>query len=99
MKLQILEMKEQHLEFKAEGKSKLNGKGLIWSGKDYTKQFVFQENIDRFWSSEDIDLQLEKVYRIDRISADTLEKLGDSVINSSLRTLGKVEKSETAGYS
>lgn len=84
------------LEFKAEGKS-LNGKGLIWSGKDYTKQFVFQENIDRFWSSEDIDLQLEKVYRIDRIPVLTLQKLGDSVVNSKLRTLGKVENLETAG--
>ena len=65
------------LESKAEGKP-LTEKDLYGRGKDYTKQFVFQENIDRFWSSEDIHLQLEKVYRIDRIpKVLTLQKLGD----------------------
>ena len=84
------------LEFKAE-KGSLHGKGIIFTGKDHTKQFVFQQEMDRFWSSEDIDLQLEKVYRIDRIPVLTLQKLGDSVINSSLRTLGKVENLQTEG--
>jgi len=84
------------LEFKAE-QGKLHGKGIIWTGKDYTKQFVFQEEIDRFWSSEDIDLNNEKVYRIDRIPVLTLQKLGDSVVSSSLRKLGKVENLQTSG--
>ena len=84
------------LEFKAE-KNSLHGKGLIWSGKNHTKQFVFHEEIDRFWSSEDIDLGLEKVYRIDRIPVLTLQKLGDSVIHSSLKTVGTIENLKTSG--
>ena len=49
------------------------------------------------WSSEDIDLQNEKVYRIDRIPVLTLTKLGDSVKHSQLRSVGKLENLETEG--
>lgn len=84
------------LEFRAERDS-LQGKGLIWTGKGHTRQFVFQHDIDRLWSSEDIDLQNEKVYRIDRIPVLTLTKLGDSVKHSQLRSVGKLENLETEG--
>ncbi len=84
------------LEFKAENNS-LHGKGLMWSGKDYTKQFVFQEETDRIWSSEDIDLDREKVYRIDRIPVLTLSTLGSSVVESSLKKLGTVQNLHTEG--
>ena len=69
----------------------------MWSGKDYTKQFVFQEETDRIWSSEDIDLDREKVYRIDRIPVLTLSTLGSSVVESSLKKLGTVQNLHTEG--
>ena len=84
------------LEFKAERNS-LQGKGLIWTGRDHTKQFVFQHDIDRFWSSEDIDLQNEKVYRIDKIPVLTFDKLGDSIKYSKLRKVGRLENLEVEG--
>ena len=52
----------QNNPIKFEGQ--IDGKGFLWSGKDYTKQFVFRDTPNRFWSSEDIDLDREKVFRI-----------------------------------
>ena len=49
------------------------------SAKDAV-EFLAKKEIDRFWSSEDIDLQNEKVYRIDKIPVLTFDKLGDSII-------------------
>lgn len=76
------------LEFKAENNS-LNGKGLIWTGIDYTKQFVYNDN--RLWSSEDIDLNRDKIYRIENIPVLTLTNLGTSVVNSNLQTVGNLQ--------
>jgi len=78
------------LEFRAEN-GELNGKGLIWSGEDYTKQLVYRNTPNRIWSSEDIDLNREKVYRIDNLAVLTLESLGNSVVNSNLQTVGTLQ--------
>ena len=79
------------LEFRAEN-GNLSGKGLIWTGAaDYTKQFVFRDNPNKFWSSEDIDLGRDKVYRVDNIPVLSLDTLGDSVRNSNLSSVGTLE--------
>ena len=79
------------LEFKAE-EGKLGGKGLLWVGDGHTKQFVFKSDTDRLWSSEDIDIRSEKVYRIDGTSVLALNVLGPSVTKSSLREVGSLNK-------
>lgn len=84
------------LEFKAENNS-LNGKGLIWTGSNYTKQFVYKENPNKFWSSEDIDLNRDHIYRIDNLPVVTLTSLGPSIIHSSLKKLGTVQDLKTEG--
>jgi hypothetical protein len=41
-------------------KGDINGKGIIWSGQGYNKQFVFNNDPDRFFVSESIDLAKNK---------------------------------------
>lgn len=78
------------LEFRAERNS-LSGKGIIWTGLDYTKQFVYQDNPARIWSSEDIDLNRDKIYRIDKLPVLTLTTLGSSVTESNLQSVGTLQ--------
>ena len=84
------------LEFKAENKT-LGGKGLIWTGVDYTKQFVYKHSPDRLWSSEDIDIDREKCFRIDSLPVLNLTSLGDSVTQSNLQSVGTLESLNVDG--
>jgi len=75
-----------------------SGKGLLWTGaEDYTKQFVFRDQPNRMWSSDDIDIDREKVYRIEGIPVLTLTTLGRSVTESNLQTLGTLQSLEVQG--
>ena len=76
------------LEFKAKKNESNDGKGLIFSGEGYTKQFVF--NKDKFFSSESIDLDNDRHYAIDGIKVLDSESLGSSVTKSSLREVGRL---------
>ena len=40
------------------------GKGLLWTGVGHTRQFTFQGNPDKIFSSESIDLNRDKSYMI-----------------------------------
>jgi hypothetical protein len=84
------------LEFKAENES-LSGKGLIWTGVDYTKQFVYKHSPDRLWSSEDIDIDREKCIRIDNLPVLNLTSLGNSVTQSNLQSVGTLESLNVDG--
>ena len=84
------------LEFRAEN-GNLGGKGLIWSGADHTRQFVFMQGNDRLWSSEDIDIHGQKTYRVDNLPVLNLTTLGPSVVKSSIQQLGVVQNLETEG--
>ena len=84
------------LEFKGEGKSPV-GKGLIWSGGDNTKQFVLQNNHDRFWSSENIDLHREKSYMIGNTTVLSEKSLGTTVVKSNLKQLGALDSLQVNG--
>jgi hypothetical protein len=79
------------LEFKAEN-GNISGKGLIWTGAvDYTKQFVFRDTPNRIWSSEDIDIDRDRVYRIEKLPVLTLTALGNSVTQSNLQKVGTLQ--------
>lgn len=84
------------LEFKGENGPAF-GKGLIWTGGSYTKQFVLQNNSERFWSSEDIDLNREKSYKIGNETVLSLNSLGTGIIHSNLQRVGMLENLSVAG--
>jgi hypothetical protein len=70
--------------------SGLSGKGLLWAGDGYTKQFIFSKP-DRFFSSESIDLSKNKYYAINGIPTLTETELGLSVIHSNLKKVGTLQ--------
>lgn len=80
----------QFLEFRARKGEENFGKGVIWSGKGYTKQFVFNGNPDRFFSSESIDLDKDKNLSIGGTVVLTGKELGTSVTKSNLQTVGRL---------
>lgn len=90
------QMNPDHVVFKASS-GKIQGKGLLWTGADHTKQFIFKDH-HKFWSSEDLDLQRTKVYRIDDMPVLSQDRLGVSVIYSDLKTVGVLENLETEGH-
>ena len=85
------------LEFKGENGSPSYGKGLIWTGGDYTKQFVLQSKPDRFFSSESIDLFNNKHFSISGLPVLTQTELGTSIVKSNLKRVGTLEELRVAG--
>ena len=80
----------QFLEFRARKGEENFGKGVIWSGKGYTKQFVFNGTPDRFFSSESIDLDKERHLSIGGTVVLSGKELGSSVTKSNLQTVGRL---------
>ena len=85
------------LEFKGEDGTLAYGKGLIWTGGSYTKQFVLQPKPDRFFSSESIDLFKDKHYSISGLPVLTQTELGTSIVKSNLKQVGTLEELRVAG--
>jgi hypothetical protein len=73
------------------------GKGLIWPGGDYTKQFILQQRPDRFFSTESIELLKDKTYMISSQEVLSQSSLGNSVVNSNLKTLGRLSQLNVDG--
>ena len=84
------------LEFKGEG-SAAYGKGLIWTGGDYAKQLVLQANPDRVWSTEHIDINGGKEYKINGATVLSENSLGSTVTQSNLRRVGTLERLIVSG--
>jgi len=74
----------------------LHGLGIIWTGLDYTKQFIYQDN-NKFFSTENIDLYRGKAYKIDDIPVLTQHALGTTVKESNITKLGTVQNLKTSG--
>lgn len=68
----------------------IEGKGLIWSGRGHTKQFVWNNNPERFFSSENIDIAKDKSFSINGIKVINETELGTTVTKSSLREVGRL---------
>jgi hypothetical protein len=69
----------------------IEGKGFIWSGTGYNKQFIFVSKPDRFFISEHLDLAREKHLSINGIPVVSQTELGTSVTKSSLREVGRLK--------
>ena len=79
----------KYVEFAATDES-LNGKGLLWKGKGHTKQFIFSQKPDRFFSSESIDLAREQHISINGVQMLSEKELGSSIVKSNLRQVGRL---------
>lgn len=79
------------LSFTAKGNKTAYGKGLIWPGGDYTKQFLLQERPDRFFSTESVELRANKIYMINGQNVLSQDALGTTVTKSNLKSLGLLE--------
>ena len=76
-----------HIKFK----HPISGKGILWAGNDYTKQFVFQEESNSIFSSENIDLAKDKSLKINSQDVISGNALGNSVTKSNLKELGRLK--------
>lgn len=85
------------LEFKATKENSIYGKGLAFVGEGRTRQFFMMPGPDRFLSTESIELSAEKEFRIDHVSVLSKTTLGETVANSSLKTLGTLESLSVEG--
>src|SRR6056300_1598537 len=66
----------------------VKGRGLLWHGKDYTKQFVYQDG--KLFSSETINIAKDKNISINDIKVLDQTELGSSVVRSNLREVGQL---------
>jgi hypothetical protein len=67
------------------------GKGLVWQDGDNAKSFILQTNPDRLWSSNTVDLHREANYSIDNVPVITATSLGETVLSSKLRSVGRLQ--------
>lgn len=98
LKVNVLEVDEIKADIKFEKNTPivfsgdtLDGKGLLWSGKGYTKQLIFNSEPDRFFSSEHIDLARGKSITINNIKVLDEKELGPTVTKSNLREVGHLK--------
>ena len=83
------------LEFKAEDGS-AQGKGLLWTGGGYTKQFVLQKG-DKLFSSEHLDLHRDREYKINNQTVLSQNALGPTVTKSNLKQVGILKDLNVTG--
>jgi hypothetical protein len=79
------------LDFHAEKGSNNYGKGIIFSGDGYTKQLVFVSGPDRFFSSENVDLNKDRFYSINNVKVLDDKELGSSIVKSNLKEVGRLK--------
>ena len=82
--------------FTANTAKELDGRGFQFTDGNATRQFVFKEG-DKMWSTMDLDLVRNKVYRIENIPVLSMTELGDSVVKSNLQSLGTLHKLKVGG--
>jgi hypothetical protein len=66
------------------------GKGILWVGVGSTKQIVFQQNPERLFVSENIDLAKGKGVSVNGIKIIDDSELGPTITKSNLREVGKL---------
>ena len=72
-------------------KGDIEGKGILWSGQGHNKQFIFANDPDRFFISENIDLNKGKCISINNIKLIDEKELGSSITKSNLREVGRLK--------
>lgn len=72
-------------------KDKIHSKGILWAGKDYTKQLVYVENPSKIFSSESIDLAKGQSFSVNSLKVLSETELGTSVTKSNLKEVGRLK--------
>jgi hypothetical protein len=85
------------IEFVESDVGGLYNKGLSWIGTGTTKRFHLFSGPDRFFSSEDIDLNKNRAYRISNKVVITETGLGEGIKESHLTKLGILENLSVSG--
>ena len=91
----VLEAKEIKADIKVEKPDNLvlsgANKGILWTGVGSTKQLSFQQNPDRIFSSEVIDVQQGKHFSVNGVKVLDGTELGSTVSKSNLREVGRLK--------
>jgi hypothetical protein len=74
----------------------LNGAGLTWSYADQTIHLMYRTG-DRIWSNGHFDLDANRSYHIDNNNVLSVDSLGPTVTQSSLRQVGVLRTLRVAG--
>ena len=85
------------LEFRADKNNPVYGKGLLWIGNETTKQWVYNAEPDRFFSSENIDLASGKGIYVSGVNVLTATSIGSGVEKSNLREVGRLRSLNVDG--
>jgi hypothetical protein len=78
------------LEITVSNGETLVGKGLLLKGQGSTKQLIFTANPDKFTSTEHFELIKDREYRIGGDPVLSATTLGQGVVKSNLRELGRL---------
>jgi len=77
--------------------AELNGKGLLFTAGQKTKEFTFKADPDRFYSTESLELSKDSEIIINGAPVLSATDLGSTVINSNLRKVGRLKKLSVDG--
>jgi hypothetical protein len=78
------------LEITVSGGDTLVGKGMLLKGQGTTKQLIFTANPDKFTSTESFELTKDREFRINGDPVLSATALGQGVVKSNLRELGRL---------
>ena len=95
---EVVTQRSSPLVFKETDTSSNYGKGIIWSNKNGSNsQLTYQANPDRIWSTDSIELAVEKYFSIDSAMVLSKTSLGQTVVDSNLTTVGLLKGLQVAG--
>jgi hypothetical protein len=95
---EVVTQRSSPLVFKETDTSSNYGKGIVWSNKSgINSQFTYQANPDRIWSTDSIELAVEKYFSIDSAMVLSKTSLGQTVVDSNLTTVGLLTGLQVAG--
>lgn len=80
----------------SEEETDLNGKGFTWSYSEGSTYLIYRTG-NRLWCNGSIDLDAAASYKIDNTEVINVNSLGSSVVNSKLRTVGKLNSLTVIG--
>jgi len=95
---EVITERSSPVYFKESANSSIYGKGIMWTGMSGpVRQFVYQANPDRIWSTDTIDLADTKYFAISKVPVLSQSTLGDTVTESNLQKLGLLRELQVAG--
>jgi hypothetical protein len=87
----VRQERTESLTFDTDNGNNPIGKGLVWRTDGNIESFILQTNPSRLWSSASIDLHRDKSFQIDNVPVLTATTLGETITNSSLRSVGTLQ--------